>query len=222
MNLYFVVEGKRTEKKVYPAWLKHAFPTLRRVERVEDLAHDHYFIISGEGYPQYLKTIDDAVEDTKRYHALDRLFVCIDSEEDGADVKLAEVQARVDARRPAVPCHVIVHNCCMETWFLGNPRIMTYNPQSQELRDCRAFYDVSADDPEHMPCAPGHQTRAQFHVHYLRAMFREKGRSYTKQNPGDVMQRYYLDALVDRHSKTQHIRSFGRLVEVWRAMGGQI
>jgi hypothetical protein len=31
MNLYFLVEGQSTEKKVYPAWLSHLLLELNRV-----------------------------------------------------------------------------------------------------------------------------------------------------------------------------------------------
>ena len=30
MNLYFIVEGRRTEKKVYPEWLNFLIPELKR------------------------------------------------------------------------------------------------------------------------------------------------------------------------------------------------
>ncbi len=33
MNIYFLVEGKRTERKVYPAWLSYILPELKQVQR---------------------------------------------------------------------------------------------------------------------------------------------------------------------------------------------
>ena len=31
MNIYFLVEGRHTEKKIYPEWLKHLIPELKKV-----------------------------------------------------------------------------------------------------------------------------------------------------------------------------------------------
>jgi hypothetical protein len=48
MNLYFLVEGKRTEKKVYPAWLAHLLPELQRVQNYDQVNQNNYYLFSGE------------------------------------------------------------------------------------------------------------------------------------------------------------------------------
>lgn len=51
MNLYFLVEGRRTEKKVYRAWIHHVFPDLHEATTIEEVESNHFFLISGDGYP---------------------------------------------------------------------------------------------------------------------------------------------------------------------------
>ena len=38
--------------------------------------------------------------------------------------------------------HVFIQKVCIETWFLGNRRVIKQNPQSIEYRDFLAYYDV--------------------------------------------------------------------------------
>jgi hypothetical protein len=116
--------------------------------------------------------------------------------------------------------HIIIHNCCIETWFLGNSRVMKRNPQSERLRRFKEFYDVSVNCPELMGCPAGYRVKAHFHLDYLKEMMIEKGLSYTKENPREAQKRTYLAALAKRHDKTGHLESFGRLVAVWRTLGG--
>jgi len=63
MNLYFLVEGRRTEKKVYSAWIHHVFPHLRKAATIDEVESNHFFIISGNGYPSYYSRIPTALED---------------------------------------------------------------------------------------------------------------------------------------------------------------
>ena len=44
MRWYLVVEGRQTEKKIYRAWLRHAFPSLEGVGRIEDMAEARYYL----------------------------------------------------------------------------------------------------------------------------------------------------------------------------------
>lgn len=50
----FWIEGKRTEKKVYPAWLSILTPHLKKVNIAGDVSDDNYYLISGEGYPFFI------------------------------------------------------------------------------------------------------------------------------------------------------------------------
>lgn len=55
MNIYFLVEGKRTERKVYPAWLAYLLPELQQVNSKRnpgDVLKQYYL-------EQILKRIED-------------------------------------------------------------------------------------------------------------------------------------------------------------------
>ena len=47
MNLLFLVEGGKTEPKVYKAWLSHLLPNISFVTRPEDMTHNCCRIIPG-------------------------------------------------------------------------------------------------------------------------------------------------------------------------------
>ncbi|HWQ31274.1 MAG TPA: hypothetical protein VNQ79_00200 [Blastocatellia bacterium] len=223
MNLYFYVEGKRTEPKVYRSWLGHAFPHLTEVQTIADVKQNHYLMISGFGYPQCLNRIGEILQDIERHGAIDHFFVCIDAEEEPPHAKLAELEKHFLAKAANTNCPAIIHNCCFETWFLGHRQMMKRRGiQSQKLRQWKAFYDVSVNCPESMVTFPGYRIRAHFHIDYLKEMLSERGQTYSKQHPGIVQDRSYLQALIERHEKTGHIQSFGQLLLLWRLLGGNI
>lgn len=126
----------------------------------------------------------------------------------------AECAEQVGQRMVANPLShgemwVVVQNRSIETWFLGNRRILARGPQSSKLAQYIQFYDVSVDDPEQMGTFKGFSTHAQFHSAYLREVFREKRISYTKQRPGHVADESYLQQLLKRVSdEPQHLQSF--------------
>jgi hypothetical protein len=221
VSLYVVVEGRRTEPKVYGAWLPLLIPGLVRVARIEDAGDHHLHIVAGGGYPAYLDPIRAAVEDLRLPgNRFTHLLVCADAEELTLDERHAQIErVIVDAGCP-VPHTVIVADCCMETWLLGNRRLVRRNPQSTELRAYLEHYDVIAEDPEAIPAHPAHRTRAQLCVHYLRAVFRERKLAYSKREPGDAVKESYLDALTARASPPPHgpghLASFARLLELPR------
>ena len=67
-----------------------------------------------------------------------------------------------------------------------------------------------------------HKRKAPFHESYLKAVYRERGLSYTKKNPKPATEEHFLKALVERFDQTSHIRSFGRLIDDWRTLGAAI
>ncbi len=222
MNLYVLVEGRVTERRVYQAWFSYFFPELEKVDRIEDISDSHYFLISGDGYPSYVQRISAALKDIRAHRQIDHLFICVDAEEFGFDDKLAEIEQLI-AMGPVPRSHfIIVQDCCIETWFLGNSRFMRQNPQSESLRTWKEFYDVSQADPEQMPRHEYYVTRAQFHLAYLKEMMRERDLSYSKTSPGPVVEEHYFRELVTRNQSTGHLKSFGRLVSVWRSLGASI
>ncbi len=83
MNLYFLVEGKRTERKVYPKWLSYLLPQFTQVDTFDDVVDKNYFLISGEGYPALLdRHLPNAVRDFNRVPSYSHLVVCLDAEGD--------------------------------------------------------------------------------------------------------------------------------------------
>lgn len=229
MNLYFLVEGRRTEKKVYARWLAHTFPALLQVHSFARVEENHYLIVSGGGQPMVFEEIGAALETICTRPVIDHLFICMDTEDDEYDAKLAELDAevahashatRVHTYAPRLHIHAIVQSCCIETWFLGNARMMRPAPSSSELARYKAFYDVRTRDPEGMGSMNPPMPRAVFHGRYLKAMLRERnpGLRYSKQHPGVVMERDYLDALRERCRNTGHLRSLQRLFGIWDAL----
>jgi len=63
MNLYFLVEGRRTERKVYRTWIQHIFPELKESDRIEDVKENNFYIISGGGYPYRTDNIGNTKEE---------------------------------------------------------------------------------------------------------------------------------------------------------------
>lgn len=222
MNLYLLVEGQCTEKKVYCAWIEHVFPHLRQVQRIEDIKSNHFLILAGYGYPSYLQRIPTALVDIEGHGNIDHFLICVDAEEDTVEAKKHEIQQIIRLGPHFHSCHIIVHNCCMETWFLGNAKMLRRHPYSIRLRELISFHDVSSQDPEQMGTPPEHEIRAQFHEEYLKEMFREQGLIYNKSRPAVVTKSHYLTALVNRNMQTNHLQTFGDLIKLWRAFGGAI
>jgi len=225
VNLYFLVEGDRTETKLYRRWIGHALPHLSEVHLVSDLTSDRFYIISGGGYPSYVDRIRDSLLDLKEHPAVDDFFICIDSEELSYAEKLAEIvdelaraerSTRVRDGNPHFRSHVIVQHCCAETWFLGHRTMMTRNGTSPDLLRFQRFFDVRTADPEGMGCLPGYVTRASFHLAYLKAMLIEKNPRlhYTKRKPGEVLEAHYFDALRERCT-TGDLASLRVLLDTW-------
>ncbi len=179
-------------------------------------------MISGFGYPQLLKRVGEIITDIKTHGAIDHFFVCLDAEEEPPETRLRIVEQYIVGNPSKTPCHIIIHNCWIETWFLGNGPMMRRNPQSEKLRKWKAFYDVSRDCPEFMTAFASYRIRAQFHEDYLEERLLERGLRYSKKFPGPVQEEAYLRSLVERHEQTSHLQSFGRLLTLWRSLGGNI
>src|SRR6266853_4222052 len=91
MNVYVVVEGRVSEKAVYTAWIPLINNALTVAPYIDDVVDNNFFVVSGNGYPQYFDTIGRALDDVATGNTFDRLVICIDSE----DMTLAEKYAEV-------------------------------------------------------------------------------------------------------------------------------
>lgn len=91
MNLYFLVEGKQTERKVYPKWLSILSPQLTQITFAKDVTKNNFYLISGEGYPSLLHHLKNAVEEVNEIGNYDFLIVCLDAEETSIEERKATI-----------------------------------------------------------------------------------------------------------------------------------
>jgi parvulin-like peptidyl-prolyl isomerase len=96
---------------------------------------------------------------------------------------------------------------------LGNKKIFTHNPQDNNLKRYISHYNVYENDPERMGKYGVFNTTSQFHVDYLKKLLNEKNISYTKNNPSDTAEGYYLEQLIKRIKETDDLKSFRSFIE---------
>lgn len=219
-NLVLLVEGD-TEQYLYESWLRHRVPSLIRVPLIADLQHENYVLVNGKGYPRFLRNMEDLLRDIHSYPGrVSEFWICVDTEEDTYEGRFQYLTGILNQRckefgiadsNPFLSCRVIIQHCCIETWLLGHAGFLRQGPQGRDLVEFKRFFDISAQDPEQMGTFPGYITRASFHEAYLKAMFRERGHSYSKQHPSVAREANYLDDLEQRCRTTQHLRSLSVL-----------
>jgi len=202
VNVYFLVEGK-TERKVYPKWIAHFVPKLKRVNSPEEVITDNYFLISGNGYPSILDNfLVDSVEDVNSVGRFDYLVLVIDTDNQSINEKIAEVELFIKEKNinlKQCQLQIIPQVICMETWFLGNRKIYTRVPPNAECSFYSKHYDISNNDPELMNKPSGHtETNAGFHYDYLKAMLEPAHIKYSKSRPHGVGDAHYIDELKKR------------------------
>ena len=212
MNIYFLVEGRRTEKKVYPKWLSHLLPNLIEVADPFEINNDNYYVFNGNGFPSLLDNhLINSVSDVNEIAKFDYLVICLDSDDETIEHRRNEVLNFIKKNKLKLPnCEfvIIVQNKCIETWFLGNRKVYSKQPQSAELRKYNRFFNVQEDNPELMTKLDDFGSSAQFHEEYLAEMLLEKNIRYTKRNPNGVVEKHYLKELISRQKETDHLLSF--------------
>ncbi|PJD98629.1 MAG: hypothetical protein CK427_16920 [Leptospira sp.] len=219
MSYYILVEGKKTELKVYPEWIKHLNPTLTRIYNPTEAIENNYFIISGEGYPNLIDNhLRNAIKDFIQNPNFKKFILCLD-----CDVKLeselhSQIDKIIDEYKTVQKENVIVifQKKTIESWFLANRKIFKKNPENEELKKIITHYNVCEEDPCHMekPASyPG--SIGDFHTKYLKLIFQERKISYSKKNPGCVKEYYYFQQLFERFKETGHISEFGQFIEIF-------
>ena len=202
MNLYFLVEGAQSERKVYPAWLAHLLPELQRVDNCDDVNEKNYYLISGEGYPSLIYDfIPRAIAEINSNGKYSYFVVCLDAEENTVAELTTEIDDFLNEQKLKLnnaELVLIFQNRCLESWLLGNRKIYSRNPQNKPLLDYTKYYDVSVNCPENMGRYQEFNTHAQFHGAYLRTLFEAKNITYSKKRPGDVLKPFYLEQLLAR------------------------
>ncbi len=215
MNIYVVVEGEVGEKKVYKHWIPLVNTSLSHVNYISEIEENNFFIISGNGYPNYFNTIKNAVSDVANNEKLDRLVIAIDSEDDTYLEKYNEVDTFIQSLGIVIDYKIIVQNFCLETWALGNKSIYSRNVTDPTLRSYQLVFNVSVDDPEFLPpLLDKHLNRAQFAEKYLRSLCNEKFRNltYNKKNPTVLLHNRYFERIKNRYVTDHHLPSFGNFL----------
>lgn len=217
MNVYFILEGEKTEMLVYPAWIQHALPNYKRVLFAKDATKDCYYLFSGGGIPSIYSHTANAIKDINANPIYDKLVICLDGEEIGATRRTNKLISYLEESgvqlNQSCELIVIIQNACIETWFLGNRKIVKKTPENVLLRKYLSHFDVSHDDPEQMPTLDQFRNKAHFHYHYLKEIFKEHKLIYSKANPGVVANKSYLGELTKRISETGHLPSLKDFLE---------
>ena len=112
---------------------------------------------------------------------------------------------------------LIVQNRCIETWFLGNRKVYTRNPQkNHSFIEYSNFFNVSQNDPELMKKIENYEgSISNFHVTYLKTMFNERGNmTYSKSNSIEVQRVSCLNELIKRiKDEPTHLITFTNFIE---------
>jgi hypothetical protein len=214
MNIYFLVEGKQTEMKVYPKWLSYLIPKLSKVQWHHQVINNNYCIFTGSGFPSLLDNhLRNSIADVNSSGNFDYFVICLDSDDDTIEERkklvLDFIMDEEIVINPNTQLVIIVQNKCLETWFLAHTKNFKKNPINESLREYVGFYNVKSNDPELMGKIPDFEgSTSIFHSSYLQQLLSERNIKYTKNNPQGVMEEYFLQNLINRNQKTGHIQSF--------------
>lgn len=216
MNLYFVLEGERTETLLYPKWIESILPSFKQVDFEDEAVKNNYYIFSGGGIPSIYNHTINAIKNINDNPIYDKLIVCLDAEELTPGDRINEIKESIlkDGVILNSDCeiHFIIQNICIETWFLGNRRIVKRNPQDTDLIEYLKFYNVIDNDPEKLPKKEGFRNKAHFHFTYLQSVFKERKLRYSKSRPKTVLTPSYLEELIKRTDETDHLHYLKELL----------
>lgn len=216
MNLYFILEGDKTEVLLYPKWIGYVLPTLIQVDFESEVIENNYYIFSGGGIPSIYNHTVNAIKNINDNPNFDRLIVCLDGEEIGAEKRIKEISDYVIESgvilNKKCTLDFVVQNICIETWFLGNRKIVKKVPEGLLLREFIEHYDVVVECPEEMDKIEGYRNKAHFHYSYFREILKEHNLSYKKSRPNIVMDKTFFDELEKRVTDTTHLPSFKQLL----------
>ena len=213
MNIYFLVEGKSTEKKIYPKWLEYLIPELTPVKYSHQVVKNNDYLISGKGYPALLcDPFDNAIDKIQETDNYDYLVICLDVDEDTVDERKEYVNNIISSKDidlGKTKIEIILQNRCIETWLLGNNKIFdSRQPQTLSLSDYVNYYDVSKFDPELMGDF-NLRNHGDFHYQYLKEIFKARNSDYTKKKPRDALKKHYFERLQKRiEDNSTHLQTF--------------
>jgi len=215
LNLYFLVEGKKTEPLVYPQWLKYLLPDFNQVSFACDVANgkNNYYLVSGLGMPRLLDIqLPESINEINELGNFDFLILIVDADDMTIEERINEIRQYIRDEKIVLNAkcklQIIAQKYCMETWFLGNRKVYPRNTDNLDFINHAQHYDVSQNDPEFMvkPNSLAGSTSI-YHELYLRKMLAAKNINYSKSNPKEVGEKYYLEELNKRVNETPHLSS---------------
>ncbi|OWP83002.1 hypothetical protein BWK59_12835 [Flavobacterium davisii] len=218
MNLYFILEGEKTEVILYPKWISHLRPDLKQVDFERDVVENNYYIFSGGGIPSIYNHTVNAIKNINDNPVFDKLIVCLDGEEIGVNARIAEIKEYIQKSGVILndKCEIeyVIQNVCIESWFLGNRKIVKRIPENIKLREFIQYYNVVENDPELMDKMEGFRNKAHFHFAYFREILKEHNLTYSKSRPKVVLEESFLNELKNRTEQTNHLPTLKSLFDL--------
>jgi hypothetical protein len=216
MNLYFILEGDTTETLIYPKWISYILPNYSQIDFENQVDQNNFYIFSGGGIPSIYNHTVNAIKNINDNPKFDKLIVCLDGEEIGVEERIKEITTYIENSKVILntKCEIdfVIQNVCIETWFLGNRKIIKKNPDGTLLKEFKKFHDVSTNDPEELLLFKGYRNRAHFHYSYFREILKEHNLVYKKSQPKVVLEKTYFDELENRVNETTHLQTFKGLI----------
>lgn len=218
MNLYIIVEGRSGERRLYPEWIRHINDNLRQIFKLDEFTENCYYLISGNGYPNYKNVIDLGIEDLHNHPEIDYLVIAVDSEDKTSEEMKLELIEYINERINADKVRIIIQHPCLEAWALGNKIVCRRNPKDRDLRRYLRIFDVREKDPELIPPLESENlNRCQFAFVYLKRMLYDRYPNliYTKANPRVIAHIKYFRQIKKRYEEDHHILSFSDFLRVF-------
>lgn len=212
MNLYIILEGEQTEVILYPKWINYILPNYAQVYFEKDVANNNYYMFSARGIPSIYHHTVNAIKNINQNPAFDVLIVCLDAEEIGQENRIKEIKDYINKSgvllRTDCKIEIVVQNICIETWFLGNRKIVKKIPEGLLLKEFINHYNVVIEDPELMDKLERFRNKADFHYSYFREILKDHNLSYSKSRPNIVLDISFFNELEKRVVETKHLASF--------------
>ena len=222
MNIYFLVEGD-TEFIIYRKWLSYLVPELKRVQYYDQVNENNYYISNAHGNARMIHDgIPNAVEKIQEIGNYNYFVICLDADEDTVETRKNWICEFIETEKIELgktKLEIVIQNRCLETWFLGNRKIFnSKQPLDKRLNEYVLYYDISQDDPELMG-KYNQEYHADFHLSYLKEIFKAKKQSYSKTHPQQAQENHYLEQLLKRiEEKTEQMQTFRGFIEFCKSI----
>lgn len=219
MNIYIVVEGETAAKKILTSWIQFVNPKLKPIDYPDQFTENNFYVLAGFGQPGIWNIVRRAISDVNNNLKIDRFVICVDSEDRDLSETYLKAKSEVESVRCRVEVKYAIQHFCLETWFLGNKTTFRKNAQDPELKKYLTLFDVKNHDPESLPAYPEKSwNRSQFAYNYFRAGIKDKyvnKKSYSKHNPGIVVEIGFFNQVKERCLSNKHIQSFNGFLDAF-------